>query len=277
MQHKVNAYSPDANMMGNLTSQLTRTCIVCGIEKPLSAFLQLDSTHGTSYGKICAKCRSEGKTIKPAPSSSDDERSTAPSGIGIRGKEKIYADAKRDQKIHTLKELYKKEAAKKEDVKDEKIERTSTIEAAEKKHREFYIEPKKQPNTADKKKSIQQQIIEHQQDLKVRQTQGVTQEHLTTLDSKKKQHVDTIKTIAKEETLKTTTDFNNLFHGLETGRGEMQSAELGKFFTWLGSETAPIVKMLRQGVVGNGGKKPPKELVTEADKKMTDPSSRKNR
>lgn len=234
--------------MENFTTQLTRTCAICGIEKPLSAFLQLDKNHGTSYGKVCAKCRSQGKTIKPTPTATEDERSTAPSGIGIRGKEKIYADIKRDQKIHSLKELYKKELTKKEDVKDEKIERTNTIEAGEKKHREFYIDAKKQTQTPANKKSIHQQIIDRQQDLKVRHTQGASEHLQTTLDSKKKQEVETVKVIAKEEMIKTTTDFNNLFHGLETGRAEMQSAELGKFFTWLGSETAPIVKMLRQGV-----------------------------
>jgi len=258
--------------MENITSQLTRTCIACGIEKPLSAFLQLDS-QGTSYGKICAKCRSQGKTGKPVPTSSDEERSTSPSGIGIRGKEKIYADAKREQKIHTLKELYKKEAAKKEDIKDEKIERVNLKEASEKKHRDFYIDPKKQLNTSDKKISIQQ-IIERQQDQKIRHVQGVTEHHQTTLETKKKQQVETVKTIEKEEVLKTTTNFNNLFHGIETGRSEMQSAELGKFFTWLGNDSAPIVKMLRQGLVSTDAKKNQKELVTEGDKKMTDPTRR---
>src|SRR5262245_33172813 len=121
--------------MENLTSQLTRTCSVCGIEKPLSAFLQLDPTHGTSYGKICAKCRGMGKTNKPAPvATTEDERGTTP-GVGIRAKEKLYADLKREQKIHTLKELYKKEEIKKQAISDEKAERLNLKETAEKKHR----------------------------------------------------------------------------------------------------------------------------------------------
>ncbi len=259
--------------MENITSQLSRTCIACGLEKPLSAFLQLDS-QGTSYGKICAKCRSQGKTGKAIPNASDEERSTSPSGIGIRGKEKIYTDAKREQKIHTLKELYKKEAVKKEDIKDEKKERINLKEASEKKHRDFYINPKKQLDAADKKSSAQQQIIENQQDQKIKQVQNATEHHQTTLETKKQQHVETIKTIEKQETLKTTTNFNNLFYGIETGRSEMQSAELGKFFTWLGNESAPIVKMLRQGIRSADAQKNQKESVLEGDKKNNEPTRR---
>ncbi len=247
--------------MGNLTSQLTRTCIICGIEKPLSAFLQLSGKDGTSYGNICAKCRSLGKTSKPVTPATEDERGTTPSGIGIRGKEKIYADTKREQKIHTLKELYKKEEIKKQEVIEDKKERISLKEMSEKKHREFYINPKKDVPSTDKKQT--QQIITNQQDQKKRNIMSVAEQHQTILEGKEKQHVDNIKTIAKEETKKTTTDFNNLFHGIETGRSEMQSAEVKKFFKWLGS-SAPIVRMVEQGLKT----KKEKELVTEGNKPL---------
>ena len=251
-------------MMENLTSQLTRTCIACGIEKPLSAFLQLDK-QGTSYGKVCAKCRSQGKTGKPAPATTDDERGTAPSGIGIRGKEKIYIDTKREQKIHSLKELYKKEDIKKQDALDDKTKRTLFKEDSEKKHREF-LDSKKQAETSDKKTKANEQIIAGQQNQKTRDIQSGSEQYQTTLETKKKQDVETVKVIEKEEIQKTTTDFNNLFSGLDA-KSERHSETVKRFFTWLGS-SAPIVQTLKHELGLQ------KETVSESNKNTTNPSRR---
>ncbi len=248
-------------MMENLTSQLTRTCIACGIEKPLSAFLQLDK-QGTSYGKVCAKCRSQGKTGKPVPATADEERSTAPSGIGIRGKEKIYVDTKREQKIHSLKELYKKETIKKQDTLDDKTKRALFKEGSEKKHREF-LAYKKQDQTSDRKTQASQQ------DQKTKDIRSGSEQYQTTLETKKKQDVETIKSIEKEEIQKTTTDFNNLFSTLEV-KSERHSEAVKRFFTWLGS-SAPIVQTLKHELGLQ------KETISEGNKNTTDPSRRRSK
>jgi hypothetical protein len=35
----------------------TKTCSHCGLQKPLSAFLEMTYTHGVGYGNVCASCR----------------------------------------------------------------------------------------------------------------------------------------------------------------------------------------------------------------------------
>ncbi len=229
--------------MATPTSPLTRTCSACSIEKPLSAFLQLGGAHGASYGKICAACRGAGKTEKTALSIANEEGSTTPSGIGIRGKEKLYIDAKSQQQIHSIKELYKKEDIKKQEAKDNKAEQIHTKEKSEREHREIYITTPKSPESQGKELS-RQQVIAQQQTKKTTIARGAT-EHQRVLGVKNKENADTIKRVKKEELRKTTTDFNNLFHAIEPGKIEMQG-ELKRFFTWLGN-SAPIVRTLNQG------------------------------
>ncbi|MCD6040130.1 MAG: hypothetical protein K0S27_1530 [Gammaproteobacteria bacterium] len=257
--------------MENLNTQLTRTCNACGIEKPLSAFLQLSGTDGTSYGKICSACRNTGKTQKSTSTVIDEERSTEPSGIGIRGKEKLYADAKREEKLHTLKELYKKEDIKKQTVADEKIERINLKEASEKKHREFYINPEKKSTLT----LLGKRVPDSQQTQKIIHTRSASERHQALLETKKQQHTEIIKTISKEEAKKTTTDFNNLFHAIEPGKIEMQG-ELKRFFTWLGN-SAPIVRTLTKGRGFINPTGPRKEPAVENSKSGTSPSSRRQR
>ncbi len=258
--------------MENLTSQLTRTCNVCGIEKPLSAFLQLNSGQGASYGKICAKCRGMGKVVTPTPTATDEERSTTPSGSGIRGKEKLYADLKREQKIHTLKELYTKENIKKQDTLDEKTERVNLKETSEKKHREFYIDIKKQLDLLSKKVDTTQRIITSQRDQKITSIRNVAEQHQATLQTKKQEDAQVIKTIAEETVKKTSTNFNNLFHAIEPGRIEMQG-EIRRFFTWLGN-SAPIVQTLTQGTNSANANKARRELATESNPNTSEPTRR---
>jgi hypothetical protein len=221
------------------TNPLIRTCNACGIEKPLSAFLQLGGVQGASYGNICAACRGAGKAEKTAFGITSEEGSTTPSGIGIRGKEKLFINAKIQQQIHSLKELYKKEDVKKQAVKDNKAERVHTKEKSERQHRESYITTPKTPVSQGKELSVRQQ-----QTKKTIIARGVT-EHQRVLGVKSKENAETITRIKKEERRKTTTDFNNLFHAIEPGKIEMQG-ELKRFFTWLGN-SAPIVRTLNQG------------------------------
>jgi hypothetical protein len=219
--------------MATPPNPLTRTCNACGIEKPLSAFLQLGGTQGASYGTLCSACRGAGKLEKTALGIVSEEGSTAPSGIGIRGKEKLYINAKNQQQVYSLKELYKKEDIKKQEAKDNKAERIHTKEKSEKKHRENYIASPKTPASEGKELSIRQQVIAQQQTKKTIIARGAD-EHQRVLGVK-----------SKEERRKTTTDFNNLFHAIEPGKIEMQG-ELKRFFTWLGN-SAPIVRTLNQG------------------------------
>ena len=83
--------------MTNL-KKLTRTCSACGIEKPLSAFLQISGTQGTLYGAICATCRSAGITGKKPTTSLDEGTTSASSGSRIGVKEKVFIEKEQFEK-----------------------------------------------------------------------------------------------------------------------------------------------------------------------------------
>jgi len=119
---------------------LTRICSSCGLEKPLSAFLQLSNKEQTLYGNICATCRGLGKTDKTFEESG---KSTGPSGHRLGAKEKVYLEKEQKRQINDLKELYRQEIKKRDETKDKKLKMTDLIEKNRKVHSQ-YIESKKQ-------------------------------------------------------------------------------------------------------------------------------------
>jgi hypothetical protein len=250
-------------------NQLIRTCNGCGIEKPLGAFLQLSGAHGTSYGKICANCRGIGKIEKPASVSSEGEHSTMSSGIRLGGKEKIYADAHRLEKVLTLKSQNQKEEIKQEDIKKEKDHSIGLKEESEKKHREFYIEPKKQQAFLSKKPPASQQNLTRQQTQKLIAARTVREREKVTLAIKQKEQTERIKGIAKEESKKRTTNFSLLHHAI-TPRTEWSSQGVLQMLSWL--PDSPIVRALKKAAGKNTPAKQP-ELVIDSKT----PSSRRRR
>jgi len=115
------------------SSQLTRICSSCGVQKPLSAFLQLGGTQGTTYGTICSDCRRSVLAPKQPPSQKEGDESTK-SGFRIGAKAKITADLEKKRQFQDLKESHQIEKRRREELK-EKTEVTKEIkEKAEKDH-----------------------------------------------------------------------------------------------------------------------------------------------
>jgi hypothetical protein len=137
-------------------NQLTRICAACGIQKPLSAFLQLSGKASNSYGNICATCRSQGKT---APDSTDDTGSTGRTvEHRIGTKEKVFAETENKKQIKDLKEFYRQEVNKKEELLDKKTKQTDIIEQERKDHRINYIEAKQKTFLDNKREKIDASI-----------------------------------------------------------------------------------------------------------------------
>src|SRR5438552_3624225 len=82
--------------------KLTRLCAACGNEKPLSAFLEINSTHGTHYSAICATCRAAGKGKKDTKPG-DEDTVTLPGGARIGSKEKVFISKEQKRQIKDLK------------------------------------------------------------------------------------------------------------------------------------------------------------------------------
>ncbi len=142
--------------------QLTRTCSICGLQKPLAAFLQVSSTEGTGYGNICATCRGAG--MKEKSLLKEDERSSTTSGVRIGAKQKLEIDKEIQRLLKAAQEAHEKKLKKREKTLFQRTEHTELKEKDEKKHRTSFLEKKqsflrfqvKTPNT--KSPAIQQNI-----------------------------------------------------------------------------------------------------------------------
>lgn len=112
---------------------LRRACTACGIQKPISAFLQITADQGTTYGAICASCRGKGireKVIKKPILEEDRGSTTSESRVGIKQRAEVEK-----AKAKQLKETKEKDLAEKrrrENFIFEKFERGEEIKKSEK-------------------------------------------------------------------------------------------------------------------------------------------------
>lgn len=130
-------------------NQLTRTCTVCGLKKPLASFLQLSVSQGTHYGTICADCRSKQARagVKPL---AEEEWSKAGTGSRIGAKEKVFIDEKKKLDIQAKDEAEKKESNKLTLEKTEKLTKEDVKQKYEKDHRNFFLDVKIPPGISEK-------------------------------------------------------------------------------------------------------------------------------
>lgn len=201
--------------------QLTRTCLACGLEKPLAAFLQITGAQGTIYGNICATCRSTGAKGKSIlPKTETDEGGSGSTRLKIDAQAKMRIDFQRKLQEDELKELTQEEKQEKEKNIFEKTERKETKEKAEKDHRLGYIEAKKKQGflrQPQEKKTPSEKI-----------TPGSSQEFI---EARKAE--ETAATEAEAKLL--NTDVSQLYLDPQFGELKFQSEIFKRFKDWLGT------------------------------------------
>lgn len=141
---------------------LSKTCVSCGLEKPLSAFLVMSGTKGTTYGNICASCR---KTIpnKNKPHQKDTEESiSGGSGFKIDSKARVKAELDKRQEFKRVDELYHEDRDKDATEQSVKIEKGQIIKKDEKKHRQAYLEKRSFLDKKTDRTPSQQQVTNAQ-------------------------------------------------------------------------------------------------------------------
>lgn len=117
---------------------LTKTCSNCGLQKPMSAFLEF-ADQGATYGNICASCRKAhieklNQIIEP------EESTTSTTGVKIDAKTKVQAEIdKREQRKQTL-EQYQSEREKNEKTQLKQEQKIQHVVQDEKKHRKDFLE-----------------------------------------------------------------------------------------------------------------------------------------
>ncbi len=251
--------------------RLTRTCTVCGLEKPLAAFLQISGKQGTNYGTVCASCRATERTAKQTTS---DEDSTTDKDQRIGSKEKVSLEQERTRQLKDLKELYIKAAKKREEEIITKIELTETKEKAEKEHRKFYIETKQKQGFLTQRKPTEPNSIEN-----------ITEQ---------KQHLEKVETQKQEEILKqelqiVSLDLSKPFVAGQTNQLRFQTDTFLKFKSWLGNTSFPIIKTIehlyqknpatltKNPIFENKPKTPKENIENYIEKRLDNPSGTRRR
>ena len=201
-------------------TQLTRTCPVCGLEKPLSAFLQMTGAQGTTYGMVCATCRSEGKTLK-SNTTAEDPTGNSPAGQRIGTKERIFATREEGQRLKNIKDLFIKETKKHSELSAKKFEKIAAEAKAKEDHREQLNQQKflgkKSPEKDKKPPTAKDQGVE-----KIRQEE-----------------------ILRQEAQIAAWDLSVPFLDPQSAQIKYQGETFLQFSTWLGSD-APMVKTRAQ-------------------------------
>jgi hypothetical protein len=131
-------------------NQLSKTCINCGLQKPLTAYLQIAGAEGSTYGNICSTCRGSGLGKKVTlPVMEDTSSSSSSTGLKIDAKSKIHADLEKKAVIEKRQEEDKKEREKL-DLKNTILEERKNLkQEMEDKHRKEFLAPSKTKSFLD--------------------------------------------------------------------------------------------------------------------------------
>ena len=162
-------YGRETAEMTKPTPALTKTCSVCGLQKPLSAFLQL-TERGTTYGSICSSCRHDQKDKDLLKKVKDDTSSTS-TGMTIDAKARVKSETDKRDLREQVKEEYHEERDKEEVLESRELDKTELIRKEEKKHREHFLSrrPTTSTNSTEKKTDTAHAVESRQQGERVAQ------------------------------------------------------------------------------------------------------------
>jgi len=220
---------------------LVRICAACGLQKPISAFLQLGGKQGAHYGNICSSCRSKGITERPKESL-DDELSDTQAKNRIGAKEKYEMDKEKKRQFDELVENHLEEVKKKEKLFTDKTEEELGQQKVERDRRENYLDYKSKQGPFDseeRKKTLTNEAIERG----VRK--DITQTRQTSIQNQQNLQNTQLTEGIKKEHAQTGLDFTNAYFAPQTSEARFYSDVFQKFCTWLGND-APIKRTMEQ-------------------------------
>lgn len=153
--------------MSKKDASLVKTCSNCGLQKPLSAFMQIAGPEGTTYGNICSSCR---KTVmeRAAKIPEPDESSSSTSGFKVDSKAKVRGDVDKKELRHKVEEQYHEERDKKAEQFIRVVQKGEKLEKEEKTRRESFLD--KRPVSDKNKPGKEPQNIYVEQAAKEQQT-----------------------------------------------------------------------------------------------------------
>lgn len=113
--------------MNKPNNSLMKTCTSCGQSKPLSAFLQLTGSAGSSYGTICSTCRK----ANPDKTKEPDDLSSNSTGNKIDAKVRVKDAIDKREQHKQIEDEYFDEREKEEAVETQRYEK-ETVRKEEK-------------------------------------------------------------------------------------------------------------------------------------------------
>ncbi len=191
---------------------LTKSCTVCGLQKPLSAFLELGGQRAI-YGNICSSCRKTAMEKAKLPKDSEGS-TTSTSGHRVDSKAKVQGDINKEKEREKIKDLYREEG-----VKDEKVESALTQDREKTKEHERRKLDKSSFLTAPRKP------------IEAKQTERATQQAQQIEQSAQQAES------SKLERQQKGTDFSSPFEGTRVSQERFKSAVFRQFATWIGANS----------------------------------------
>jgi hypothetical protein len=125
-------------MNANLPPSFSKVCSSCGLEKPLSAFLELSGDAAGTYGNICGTCRKE--HIEKNKLKDKEDSSRTETGHKIDSKAKVASDIDKKQTVDRAEELYHEERDENEIIETGELEKKDQKQKGERKHRETFLD-----------------------------------------------------------------------------------------------------------------------------------------
>ncbi|OGT63271.1 MAG: hypothetical protein A3E85_06175 [Gammaproteobacteria bacterium RIFCSPHIGHO2_12_FULL_45_12] len=230
-----------------------KTCSVCGMQKPLSAFLEVAGPKGNTYGNICSHCRKDNLIQSRLKKPEKDRDASGKTGIQINSKSKVFSDTERREERQKVEEEYHEDRDLNELLALKVDEKKIGIAHKEKEHRTSFLN---KSTTLDTKQQAASKSFAD----KTKQVQkALQQDDASTTDRRTKD-----------------IHFHVPFVASQTGELKFKSSEYQKVLAWFGKGT-PSAKQVKQVL-----KNPEKFGVTPApstdqfvEKNWKGPGSRK--
>lgn len=204
--------------------KITRTCLACGLEKSLAAFLQITGTQGTVYGNICSTCRSTSareKLTKPEI----DEGTRGSSGLKIDSNTRLRMEQIQQEKEQKKHDDKLEHFEKKDQQASEKLTKTEAHDKAQRDHRK------------DIERKHKTGFLYHTEKKKAQQTPSTVldSEKASIAENQRGADAQNLENARSEEAKLTTVDTSTLFLDSQFGELKFQSEIFKGFKEWLGS------------------------------------------
>ena len=213
---------------------LTKACMNCGLQKPLSAFLEMSGTQGTAYGNTCSSCRKTALEDAGRRKTEAEGSTTSETGHNIDSKTKVHSAIDQREQWQRKEDSYHEDRKDDEVIANElKITKQQT-ETSHQKHKDNFLKKRSFLSGDNKKLDVTRVAA---------QTQTQTANARTELDKQAAgQHGQDM----LDDRKKTGIDFTVANTGQQVaGQLRFSGQTFQQFRQWLGN-AAPIVNNLSQ-------------------------------